>query len=1016
MAEPTQESSVTMYDQDGNPVQVPANQATQAYASGRYGVSRGSVRVMTGDGRLGTVPSENLGEFIRRGGSIADPELVAQREYERQHQGALEGARSVAEGFVGAIPFVGSALLEEAGASPEMQRRRRQMDPGLTMLGGAGELLGEFAVMGPLGRAVGLGGEAARGAQALAEGAGATEALTGAARGAEAARGAGIGAEAGAPVAAIEATRATEAMAITPEEALAALDARAAREASAQAALEGAQESAAVVSPRPPTRIGMATEGIEDIIGRPTASQNRVARALRELSTEAEASIEQRIVTAEEAARASMPEGERAFAEAIARPPEAPIGILGEALPAPRPIEPVRLGEAERVIDDIFGPSTRYFEATAASRQKMADATKKMMEHLSEMGVNMASSEAQLVTDALQYGTREQAARAYGLAARAAAQGAFFGAGDYVNEQNLNERPLTIEGILASAATGGVLGGALGLAAQRAAGALQRRFTPLERELADGLAERVNSPSFLERFASSEFVRAMEPTGKLARQLQSGRMQEIGRFGNTFSNGKWTGILGRTSEETLVRAEEAARITGQRVSSMLDKVQGTTNTQPLINKIASVIADLRAEPTGSNRAAARRVQKAIGHFFGQEGQDVSLSELRRMRQLVDREVPRAFELTPAEKTLQIALNDIRATIDTQLREEVARLSPGLAGEFRAANRDYSSAAWIRDAARSAYGRTATDGSAVPISAAVGSSIVFGGLNPAAAFGAIITGLGAQYIKDNAHRLAARAASGASRSAALNRVGTTLRDAIDSSVAHAIYGSAPGMLARKARSMMSDSAYERAAPQLLEIAMTGRPAVSQELVALSRIAPVIASEAQDANARRAMNVANRLPTGGAQDPANALYNIRTASRARIESFKRYAAAAATPDVFLAQVATRSLTREGMDAARENWPSTFQGALEAATAEMMRAKGPLDPQAKRTIGMLLGRSSGLSSPDNLAMLQSSYAAQASAPQVSAPQARALSSGRFSFGRRSMSAADVNQARMMAEGPGK
>lgn len=78
--------TITMVGRDGATVEVPHDQAAQAYTSGNYGFVKGSrVPVVGAGGTIGTVDAEHAGAVLSRGGRLAAPEELRGAELEAKY-------------------------------------------------------------------------------------------------------------------------------------------------------------------------------------------------------------------------------------------------------------------------------------------------------------------------------------------------------------------------------------------------------------------------------------------------------------------------------------------------------------------------------------------------------------------------------------------------------------------------------------------------------------------------------------------------------------------------------------------------------------------------------------------------------------------------------------------------------------------------------------------------------------------------------------------------------------------
>lgn len=642
---------------------------------------------------------------------------------------------------------------------------------------------------------------------------------------------------------------------------------------------------------------------------------------------------------------------------------------------------------------------------------------------------------------------------AQGLSRTAAiAEGAVYGVGDYINEQQLQEHDITGEGLIISGIIGGAAGGLVsrllgGRVSRAAARTAEEEAVPAATEAAEGVAAEVaggapKDVGALARYADNQAIEALNPSADIQGRLLGApgdiaRRRAVGDIllrrespGIAAEAGReavapFRGALARTAEETARRTsvllDETGQDIGRIISQHADEAVSPGAVSDAVESIASRIAKSRlqsdvtaanafrsefrrmlAEAEGAEGGAATDIEEILSGMAGSTESAYPVNTLRRvfdLRSAVGKKVKDFSRApgTPEAGPMQRGLSDLYSELSRIERDTVERVvSPQNFADYVAAKRDYSILELVAEAAQARR-------EAGPIT----------GLGTATKV--VSRDLGS-IMRTNAGWIAARTADNAATGRMMRQVRDSVTSAADRAGVLAVRGMSRSAIERTATRMVSPKLYEQIAGQTYEAAQQE----SARMPPSSRMAvggaPSVASVVARVHNSQVRFLASKLPTRGATDPLQAAFNIRTAPQRERDKFLRYVRGAADPSTFLRDVATHQLTPEGAEAAAALIPSVYARVREKVRNELLSGDAELSPSARRTIGILLGTRSGLSSPDNLAMLQSSYAAQGAAPQVSAPQARALSSGRFSFGRRSMSAADANQARMMGEGPGK
>lgn len=190
-----------LYTRDGKPVEVPDDQAADAIASGQLGAPRGTQVPVNWDGKVGTVPVENLPAAVGGGARVASQQELAQAQrqdyLEKEYGGPLGTAAAGGLGFAdtatfGLAPAAAGALGGE-GARKYI-REVQEAHPTATTVGQVGGVIAPIiadvatagaatpAVAGSVARIGARGAEAALEAARLAEAARATATI---ARGAE---------------------------------------------------------------------------------------------------------------------------------------------------------------------------------------------------------------------------------------------------------------------------------------------------------------------------------------------------------------------------------------------------------------------------------------------------------------------------------------------------------------------------------------------------------------------------------------------------------------------------------------------------------------------------------------------------------------------------------------------------------------------------------------------------------------------------------------------------------------
>ena len=175
-----------LYDDKGQPIEVPDDQAAEALASGKYGLPKGTrVPVKLEDGQAGTVAAEDLQSTLEGGAKILSPEEHAAAVQQAKYGGA--GSQAVA-GLAGAARGASlgtSDIAARALGGTDTADYLRNIQEANPITSGVGELAGAVApallteggsaaeeapgILSTLGRAVAAPGRAVEAAGGLGE-------------------------------------------------------------------------------------------------------------------------------------------------------------------------------------------------------------------------------------------------------------------------------------------------------------------------------------------------------------------------------------------------------------------------------------------------------------------------------------------------------------------------------------------------------------------------------------------------------------------------------------------------------------------------------------------------------------------------------------------------------------------------------------------------------------------------------------------------------------------------------
>jgi len=108
---------VELYEQSsGKTVEVPDDQAQQAFSSGGYGVTTAKVDVRGADGKLRTTDAKNLQRVLGAGYSLVPPSAATQERLEAKYGSPSGQAIAGAEGFLRGLTLGGSDYIAEGAA------------------------------------------------------------------------------------------------------------------------------------------------------------------------------------------------------------------------------------------------------------------------------------------------------------------------------------------------------------------------------------------------------------------------------------------------------------------------------------------------------------------------------------------------------------------------------------------------------------------------------------------------------------------------------------------------------------------------------------------------------------------------------------------------------------------------------------------------------------------------------------------------------------------------------------
>ena len=164
-----------LFDQEGNPVDVPDGEAAAHLASGQFGLPAGSkVPVKLQDGRIGTVPVEGITGALQKGASVIPQAQYDAHQLQKEYGDGLHQAVAPVLGALKGISVGGTDAIagDIGGGIGKFVKNTEEANPGLTSAGEVAGVLGSAFIPG-VGEAEGAnllahGGEAVEAAESAA--------------------------------------------------------------------------------------------------------------------------------------------------------------------------------------------------------------------------------------------------------------------------------------------------------------------------------------------------------------------------------------------------------------------------------------------------------------------------------------------------------------------------------------------------------------------------------------------------------------------------------------------------------------------------------------------------------------------------------------------------------------------------------------------------------------------------------------------------------------------------------
>ena len=597
-----------------------------------------------------------------------------------------------------------------------------------------------------------------------------------------------------------------------------------------------------------------------------------------------------------------------------------------------------------------------------------------------------------------------------------AAMGALFGAGDAINEANINNRPLTAEAVLASAAIGGtagaivgrVLGG--GLARQEARDALRRAGSEaeaeaIERALASGATDAEaaaagraahaphavayenmirDSRSIMERvtdwaqgMGERAAARSVGPvTSDAMRFIESetsrnitARLEEIGRFA---AERRIVGSLSDSTEQVFQNAVRVQREAGEKldgvVRQIISEADGSdiTDGQNILKAYNDIVDDLGKNPSASGRSILRSFEREAGPVAvemtpaGIEARPFDLATLRQARQNIDEVIDKVRSSSPnvaMDPPVVTSLKKLRTAMAEEEDKIAENLGIDTMMDYKNAKRSYQLASITRDMAREGFYSSFRS---PPVDGVIVANVMrwAARLNPAMAVANLVSGAAQRLAMTRGARVLAMATGSRAKEEAMNAASAALGAEIRSA-ASVMFRRAAKQTAKSAARVfaprLTPDATRDVAVAIYENQRSGSGATLPARVSrLNEIAPGIAAEALDIQRRRAQYLFNHLPGNITTEQSRllGLERLRGATKPELDKFARRVEAVSDPAVLIDGVRNNTLSPDVVESAAVGYPAILDAMKKAAEEELLSRKGEIPMVVRRTIRILEG----------------------------------------------------------------
>ena len=563
-----------------------------------------------------------------------------------------------------------------------------------------------------------------------------------------------------------------------------------------------------------------------------------------------------------------------------------------------------------------------------------------------------------------------------------ATEGALYGMADRVSEDVLGDHDLNAEKILASGATGALLG--LGLGGVIGAGG----------ELGSSVLGTVSTR--LPALAEAMGLKAIGAKGGALRALDRIEGGAKGAVREALDDGVYAaGDSLETLAPKLASAREAA---AGEVGKILETADKAGYEGPSVAELSSaidrkVLAPLMDTPK-LNAAAIGKVKSILEDLEGFTGRVPNESDAAARN--VDRDVLLSHDRLTFQEAQQFSARvaqlaepeakKAHALVEAAVEDAGDKAAKGLGGSFR---EDYQQAklslqryAGLADGAQRALESRAASGGDVGAAAIGGAALLAHGLGgPASLAGAMAAGLTRHALRERGASTAAVLLDKLASLRGVERAAAHVDEQIDRGVAGIVGGGRAMPATRGTKATGYEDRVEAVQQAVQNVEGHGARAAMAALP-IAEHAPKTARAFQSAAMRAATYLASQVPKTAPVPSVTPQFDRKLpASDMERAAFIRKFDAVHDPASVLTDAAAGRMTADQVDAIRAVYPRLYAEIVEKARAKLADTKHPLDYAEKLQVGLLLGIPADPSmDPGFVALMQSSYVEQ---PKTQAPE---------------------------------